>query len=74
MSEGVNAVIGAGLRIERLDEGTVLPWRFSPRVEEVDGGRAWPEPERGSVPVTFSLAARKAVRLLTSGAPQPAQR
>ena len=60
MSEVVNAVIGAGLRIERLDEGTVLPWRFSPRMEEVDGGRAWPEPERGSVPVTFSLTARKA--------------
>lgn len=60
VSEVVNAIIGAGLRIERLDEGTVLPWRFSPRMEEVDGGWAWPEPERSRMPVTFSLTARKA--------------
>lgn len=59
LSEVVNAVIGAGLRVERLDEGTVLPWLFSPRMVEVDGGFAWPEPERGRMPVTFSLTARK---------------
>ncbi|MDR1999357.1 MAG: class I SAM-dependent methyltransferase [Frankiaceae bacterium] len=59
LSEIVNAVIGAGLRVERLDEGTVLPWRFSPRMVEVDGGFAWPEPDRARMPVTFSLVARR---------------
>lgn len=59
LSEVVNALIGAGLRIERLDEGTVLPWQFSPRMEQVDGGYAWPEPERQRIPVTFSVVARK---------------
>ncbi|ACZ30947.1 Methyltransferase type 12 [Xylanimonas cellulosilytica DSM 15894] len=58
LSEVVNAVIGAGLRVERLDEGTVVPWQFSPRMESVDGGFAWPEPDRARMPVTFSLTAR----------------
>lgn len=59
VSEVVNALIGAGLRIERLDEGTVLPWRFSPRMVQVDGGWAWPKPERNRIPVTFTVVARK---------------
>ena len=59
VSEVVNALIGAGLRIERLEEGTVLPWRFSPRMVPVDGGWAWPEPERNRMPVTFTAVARK---------------
>ena len=58
ISEIVNALIGAGLRIERLDEGTVLPWRFSPRMVPVDDGFAWPEPERELVPCTFTVVAR----------------
>lgn len=60
LSEVVNAVIGAGLRVERLDEGTVVPWQFSPRMVAVEGGFAWPEPDRARMPVTFSLTARKA--------------
>ncbi|QAY64046.1 methyltransferase [Xylanimonas allomyrinae] len=59
LSEVVNAVVGAGLRVERLDEGTVLPWRFSPRMEAVDGGFAWPGADRARMPVTFSLTARR---------------
>jgi SAM-dependent methyltransferase len=59
ISEIVNALIGAGLRIERLDEGTVLPWRFSPHMVEVDGGFAWPEPERALVPCTYTIVARR---------------
>ncbi|HMR48857.1 MAG TPA: class I SAM-dependent methyltransferase [Arachnia sp.] len=59
LSEVVNALIGAGLRIERLDEGTALPWRFSPRMEQVDGGWAWPDSERNHMPVTFTVVARR---------------
>ena len=60
LSETVNALIGAGLRLERLDEGTVLPWRFSPRMVEVEGGYAWPEEERALMPCTFTVVARRA--------------
>ncbi len=59
ISEIVNALIGAGLRIERLDEGTTLPWRFSPRMVAVDGGFAWPAPERDLVPCTYTIVARR---------------
>jgi SAM-dependent methyltransferase len=59
ISEIVNALIDAGLRIERLDEGSVLPWRFSPRMVEVAGGFAWPEPERALVPCTYTIVARR---------------
>jgi hypothetical protein len=59
LSEIINALIGAGLRILRVDEGTTLPWRFSPRMVEVPGGFAWPESERGLVPCTYTIVARK---------------
>jgi 2-polyprenyl-3-methyl-5-hydroxy-6-metoxy-1,4-benzoquinol methylase len=59
ISEIVNALIGNGLRIERFDEGTVLPWRFSPRMVEVEGGFAWPEPDRALVPCTYTIIARR---------------
>lgn len=59
ISEVVNALIGAGLELLRLDEGTVLPWRFSPRMVEADGGWAWPGEERLRVPCTFTVIARK---------------
>lgn len=60
LSETVNALLGAGLRLERLDEGQTLPWRFSPRMEEVPGGWAWPERERALIPCTFTIVARRA--------------
>ena len=57
LSAIVNALIGAGLRIRLLDEGRTLPWRFSPRMVEVDGDYAWPEAERDLVPCTFTIVA-----------------
>lgn len=59
ISEVVNALIGAGLQILRLDEDTTVPWLFSPRMVEVEGGYAWPEEERDRVPCTFTIIARK---------------
>ncbi|MFT4235811.1 MAG: class I SAM-dependent methyltransferase [Microbacterium sp.] len=59
ISEIVNALIGAGLTILRLDEGDVLPWPFSPRMIETPEGWVWPEPERESIPRTFTVIARK---------------
>lgn len=60
VSEVVNALIGAGLRILRLDEGWRLPWRFSQRMVDVgDGDWALPEAERALVPVTFTVIARR---------------
>ena len=60
ISEIINALIGAGLVIEHMAEGDVIPWQFSPIMEEVgDGLYAWPEPFRNAIPVTFTLIARK---------------
>lgn len=60
LSEVVNAVIGAGLSIERLDEGDTLPWRFSDMMEETEGGEyAYPAPLRERIPLTFTLVARR---------------
>ena len=55
----LNSLIGAGLQIVRVDEGRTLPWKFSPRMVEVPGGFAWPEPERDLVPCTYTIIARK---------------
>lgn len=59
ISEIVNSLLAAGLQIIRLDEGKTLPWKFSPRMVEVPGGFAWPEPERNLVPCTYTIIARK---------------
>lgn len=59
LSDIVNALIGAALRILRLEEGRTLPWRFSPRMVEVPDGFAWPEGERELVPCTYTIVARK---------------
>ena len=59
ISEVVNALIGAGLQILRMEEDTTLPWLFSKRMVEVEGGYAWPEGERDRVPCTFTLIARR---------------
>ncbi|MFT4136875.1 class I SAM-dependent methyltransferase [Microbacterium sp.] len=59
VSEVVGALIGAGLRILRLEEGQTLPWRFAPRMVETDGGYQWPGIERDLVPCTFTIVARK---------------
>ncbi|WP_294567172.1 bifunctional 2-polyprenyl-6-hydroxyphenol methylase/3-demethylubiquinol 3-O-methyltransferase UbiG [uncultured Arthrobacter sp.] len=59
LSEIINSLIGVGLQILRVDEGTSLPWKFSPRMVEVPGGFAWPIGERDLVPCTFTVIARK---------------
>ncbi|MGO1405161.1 class I SAM-dependent methyltransferase [Agrococcus casei] len=60
ISEIITALLRAGLVIERLDEGQTLPWRFSPRMVELeDGDFAWPDSERSIVPCTFTIVARK---------------
>lgn len=59
LSETMNALISAGLRIEKLDEGRVLPWRFSGRMVPVDHGWIWPEGVRDRIPATFTIIARK---------------
>lgn len=59
ISEVVNALIGSGLQILRLDEDWRLPWQFSQRMVEVDDDSwAWPEAERDLVPATFTVIAR----------------
>lgn len=58
LSEIVNALLGAGLELLRLDEGRTLPWRFSERMVEVEGGYEWPGEERDRVPATFTIVAR----------------
>lgn len=62
LSEILNALIGAGLQILRVDEGDTLPWRFAPRMVEVPGGFAWPDAERALVPCTYTIIARKPAR------------
>ncbi|MFS0729684.1 methyltransferase [Curtobacterium sp. 1P10AnD] len=60
LSEIVNALLGAGLRLRFLDEGRTLPWRFSARMEETeDGDFAWPGADRDRVPTTFTIVATK---------------
>ncbi|WP_182047950.1 class I SAM-dependent methyltransferase [Curtobacterium sp. ME26] len=60
LSEVVNALLGAGLRLRRLDEGRTLPWRFSPRMEEDGHGSwVWPAGDRDRVPTTFTIVATK---------------
>ncbi|MEI3866734.1 class I SAM-dependent methyltransferase [Microbacterium sp. CCNWLW134] len=59
LSETINSLISAGLQIEKLDEGRVLPWRFSGRMVPVDHGWMWPEGVRDRIPATFTIIARK---------------
>ncbi|KHK98992.1 methyltransferase type 12 [Microbacterium mangrovi] len=59
VSETVNALIGAGLRILRLDEGRTLPWRFADRMAEQGEDYVWPDGERDRVPCTYTVVARK---------------
>ncbi|MBF4604863.1 class I SAM-dependent methyltransferase [Curtobacterium sp. VKM Ac-2884] len=60
LSEIVNALLDAGLRLRRLDEGRTLPWRFSPRMEDTgDGSWAWPDADRDRVPLTYTIVATR---------------
>ena len=60
ISETVTALLGAGLDIIGLEEGTTLPWQFSPAMVALpDGDFAYPEPLRQRIPTTFTIVARK---------------
>lgn len=59
ISEIVSALLEADLQIIGFDEGRTLPWRFSSRMDPVDGGFAWPEAERDLVPCTYTIVARR---------------
>ena len=60
LSEVVNALLQAGLRLRRLDEGRTLPWPFSPRmVPGPVGGWRWPGEDADRVPVTFTVVATR---------------
>lgn len=59
VSEIVNALLGQGLELLRMEEGDTLPWRFSEQMVEVDGDFAFPEPLRSRVPCTLTLVARR---------------
>ena len=60
LSEIVNALLGAGLRLRRLDEGRTLPWRFSRRMEEDGNGSwVWPAADRDRLPTTYTIVATR---------------
>lgn len=59
LSEIIGALLRTGLRLVHFDEGRTLPWRFSPRMVDVDGGFAWPGSERNLIPCTYTIVARR---------------
>ncbi|MFN0193052.1 MAG: class I SAM-dependent methyltransferase [Aestuariivirga sp.] len=61
LSDIVNAVIAAGLRLEWLHEHEELAWQFAPIMMPVEGKRTmWVLPEGfPRLPLSFSLRARK---------------
>lgn len=57
LSDIINALIGAGLRIEELREYSVAAWKMFPFMEQMEDG-FWRLPERfPQMPLTFSLKA-----------------
>lgn len=59
LSDVVNALAGAGLRIEFLHEFPFCGWQRLPSMEQREDG-FWHLPERDTLPFLFSLQARKA--------------
>ncbi len=59
VSEIVSALLGAGLRLVLLEEGTTLEWRAHPRMRAAPGGFALPEGERLRVPASLTVAAAR---------------
>ncbi|MGB3437729.1 MAG: class I SAM-dependent methyltransferase [Actinophytocola sp.] len=59
IAEVVNALVGAGLRIERLRESASLPWpRWPGMVRDEDGWFRLPD-DAPRIPLLYALAARK---------------
>ncbi|MEM6393813.1 MAG: class I SAM-dependent methyltransferase [Planctomycetota bacterium] len=61
LGEIVNALIDAGMQIDRLDESARCVWQPFPAMTTHDDGDTWelPEPWRGRLPATFTLLATK---------------
>lgn len=59
LSEIVTALLGAGLVLERFDEGKTLPWRQFEQMTLVDGSYAFDERWRDKIPCTYTFVARK---------------
>ncbi len=62
MGSIIQALIDAGLVIDRFDEHQSLAWEFLPWMEPADGGDGWvrfPQPLRQSVPLMFTIQAHR---------------
>ncbi len=60
VSETVNALIGAGLRLEFMDEGTALPWEiFTGMPRDASGDYVLEGDSAASLPLTLTLVARR---------------
>lgn len=59
ISEVLQALLAAGLRLEFFDEGDVLPWQLFPTMQRERGGWVLPPDQAVSVPLTFTVVARR---------------
>lgn len=60
LSEVIQPLLGVGLELLSFQEQTVIPWRASPSMVEIDANYALPD-NRERLPLTFSLAARRSL-------------
>lgn len=60
ISKVVNALIGHGMVIDRIDEYDSLEWQLVPMMKEIDGRFYLPEDLRDKIPLMYSIAAHKA--------------
>jgi len=59
LADVMNALIEAGLRIDRVEELQHMDWEFLPWMEEKDGNYMLPETHRNKMPTQFSILATK---------------
>ncbi|MFL5732780.1 MAG: SAM-dependent methyltransferase, partial [Chloroflexia bacterium] len=59
MSECVNSLIAAGLRIQSLHEYPYIVWKMFPFLEKGADGMWRLSAEKGEIPLMFSLRATK---------------
>lgn len=55
LADVVNALVGAGMRIDRMEEHKGIDWEFFSSCELIDGQYFLPEPWRSAIPAMFSL-------------------
>lgn len=59
LADVMNALISAGLRIERVEELQHLDWEFMPWMEKIGDTYVLPESHRNKMPTQFSIRATK---------------